>query len=636
MQSMNRPTFLAIKAHSPEKPVIVFVASRRQTRLTARDLINFCGMEDNPRRFLHMSEDDLTLNLERVKDDALRESLGFGIGLHHAGLVESDRSLSEELFANNKIQILIATSTLAWGVNLPAHLVVVKGTQFFDAKTEGYKDMDLTDVLQMLGRAGRPQFDSSGIARIFTQDAKKEFYKHFLHTGFPVESSLHKVLDNHLAAEISAGTITTKQDALDYITWTFFFRRLHKNPSFYGLEISAEEHNTIAAQGLANDYMIDLVETSLQALEESSCAAVEPTGEVDPTPYGKTMSYYYLSHRTIRHLLKNAKRHATFADALSMVSSATEYDELPVRHNEDLINIELAKVLPLDTASFELPMWDPHVKSFLLLQAHFSRIDLPITDYVGDLNSVLDQSIRILQASIDVMAELGYLSSCEMLITVLQAIKSARWPTDGPLSILPGVDVEKERKRTQDPKAKPQDLVGATQVSSSVLEQVGKVIGVPNSGLARFLEPISRLTKLGLEVELVTALSVKINVRRLNLARFARGAVRTYTPRFPKPQNEGFFIILSYSDTDDIIALKRLAWSENHQRSRTGKRPDPKHAKETLLQASITINVPELAQGKRVDVRVLSDTYLGMKWSIEYVEVPAAPILEGVGKMKEK
>ncbi len=39
--------------------------------------------------------------------------------------------------------------------------------------------MDLTDVLQMLGRAGRPQFDNSGVARIFTQDSKKDFYKHF-------------------------------------------------------------------------------------------------------------------------------------------------------------------------------------------------------------------------------------------------------------------------------------------------------------------------------------------------------------------------------------------------------------------------------------------------------------------------
>ena len=333
MQSMNRPTFLAIKTHSPEKPVIVFVASRRQTRLTAKDLINFCGMEDNPRRFVRMSEDDLQLNLSRVKDDALREALSFGIGLHHAGMVEADRQLAEELFANNKIQILVATSTLAWGVNLPAHLVIVKGTQYFDAKIEGYKDMDLTDVLQMLGRAGRPQFDTSGIARIFTQEAKKAFYKHFLHTGFPVESSLHNVLDNHLGAEASAGTIGTKQDALDYLTWTFFFRRLHKNPSYYGLEISSEEHNTIAAQQLANEYMVELVDKSLGELEESGCISLHSNGDLNSTPLGKIMSYYYLSHKTIRHLLKQAKREATFEDVLAWMCGATEFDELPVRHN---------------------------------------------------------------------------------------------------------------------------------------------------------------------------------------------------------------------------------------------------------------------------------------------------------------
>lgn len=160
MQSMNRPAYLAIKTHSPKKPVIIFVASRRQTRLTAKDIIAFCGMEDNPRQFLGVDEDELQALLTRVKDTSLKEALQFGIGLHHAGLVEADRQIVEEMFTFNKIQVLVATSTLAWGVNLPAHLVVVKGTQYFDAKIEGYKDMDLTDVLQMLGRAGRPQFDT--------------------------------------------------------------------------------------------------------------------------------------------------------------------------------------------------------------------------------------------------------------------------------------------------------------------------------------------------------------------------------------------------------------------------------------------------------------------------------------------
>lgn len=46
----------AIKTHSPEKPVLVFVSSRRQTRLTALDLIAFLAAEDNPKQWLHMEE----------------------------------------------------------------------------------------------------------------------------------------------------------------------------------------------------------------------------------------------------------------------------------------------------------------------------------------------------------------------------------------------------------------------------------------------------------------------------------------------------------------------------------------------------------------------------------------------------
>ena len=90
------------------------------------------------------------------------------------------------LFAS--IQILIATSTLAWGVNFPAHLVVVKGTEYYDGKTRRYVDFPITDVLQMMGRAGRPQYDEHGVAVILVHDIKKHFYRKFLYEPFPVES----------------------------------------------------------------------------------------------------------------------------------------------------------------------------------------------------------------------------------------------------------------------------------------------------------------------------------------------------------------------------------------------------------------------------------------------------------------
>lgn len=623
MQSMNRPTFLAIKSHSPDKPVIVFVASRRQTRLTAKDLINLCGMEDNPRRFVKMAEDDLQLNLSRVKDEALREALSFGIGLHHAGLVEADRQLAEELFANNQIQILIATSTLAWGVNLPAHLVVVKGTQYFDAKIEGYKDMDLTDVLQMLGRAGRPQFDSSGIARIFTQDAKKAFYKHFLHTGFPVESSLHNVLDNHLGAEVSAGTIATKQDALDYLTWTFFFRRLHKNPSYYGLEISAEEHNTIAAQQLANDYMIEMVDKSLEQLAESDCIALHSNGDVDSTPLGKIMSYYYLSHKSIRHLIRHAKRDAKFEDVLTWMCGATEFDELPVRHNEDLINAELSLNLPIKADALGLPMWDPHVKAFLLLQAHFSRIDLPISDYVGDLNSVLDQSIRIIQAAIDVLTELSYLSSCSMMMTLLQCVKSARWPDDGPLSILPGVDLDMERRRHGAGQMRPRSLTEIHHLPRPAIQTAMENIGIPPDKINHIDKITKILPDLKLNVTDISALGLTVRFARQNPV--VQPDYHIYAPRFPKVQTEGFFVLVIDPAKDEILALKRANWP--------AAEPDRKRSSPT---AKAFFKLKPEAVERKLEVYVVSDAYVGMTWKIEGVDVPAAPAVEMDGKKRTK
>jgi antiviral helicase SLH1 len=619
MQSMNRPTFLAIKSHSPDKPVIVFVASRRQTRLTARDLINLCGMEDNPRRFVRMSEDDLALNLARVKDDSLKEAMSFGIGLHHAGLVESDRQLAEELFANNKIQILVATSTLAWGVNLPAHLVVVKGTQFFDAKIEGYKDMDLTDVLQMLGRAGRPQFDTSGIARIFTQDSKKPFYKHFLHTGFPVESSLHNVLDNHLGAEVSSGTITTKQDALDYLTWTFFFRRLHKNPSYYGLEITAEENNTVAAQHAANDYMIEMVEKSLDELSESGCIEVHSNGDVDSTPLGKIMSYYYLSHKTIRELSHHARSTATFEDVLSWMCRASEYDELPVRHNEDLINIELSKNLPLNAEKLDLVMWDPHVKAYLLLQAHFSRIDLPISDYVGDLNSVLDQAIRIIQASIDALVEMGHLQSCMMMMTLLQCVKTARWPDDGPLSVLPGVLPSKEKQRVSEGDNAPVTLVEATRSPRPVLESALERLDLPKPAYAKALKVLGQLPQLRVNVSDINALGFAVDVTRLNPSVDRDNHI--FAPRYPKPQTEGFFLLVTMGGSNEIVALKRIGWPQaNKSKGGSGK-----------LGIRSTIKVPE-HDGMEVTVKIISDSYIGMEWVVEKIQIPAPPRAIDEGK----
>lgn len=177
MATMNKPCYAAIKQHSPDRPSLIFVASRRQTRLTAFDLISYAAADENPRAFLGCDEAYVEAIAEGIHDEALKHTITFGIGLHHAGLSVNDRSIVERMYLNGEIRVLVATATLAWGVNLPARLVIVKGTEYYDGKTSRYVDYPLTDVLQMIGRAGRPGHDTTGVGVVLVETSKKNFYK---------------------------------------------------------------------------------------------------------------------------------------------------------------------------------------------------------------------------------------------------------------------------------------------------------------------------------------------------------------------------------------------------------------------------------------------------------------------------
>ena len=94
----------------------------------------------------------------------LAECLRHGVGYHCGSLSREDRALTEGLFCEGALPVLCTTSTLAMGVNLPAHLVVVKSTQAWRGTGRGYEELSSTALLQMVGRAGRPQFDARGVA----------------------------------------------------------------------------------------------------------------------------------------------------------------------------------------------------------------------------------------------------------------------------------------------------------------------------------------------------------------------------------------------------------------------------------------------------------------------------------------
>ncbi|CAG8774274.1 2901_t:CDS:1, partial [Funneliformis caledonium] len=184
----------------------------------------------------------------------------------------------------------------------------------------------------------RPQFDDSGVACIFVQDSKKNFYKKFLYEPFPVESSLHMQLENHFNAEIVAGTIKSKEEAMKYLSYTYLYRRLHQNPAYY--ELKDAEFKTI------DDYLSELFEKSMKELSLSYCINMDDDFNVEPTSLGRLASYYYLSHKTIRLVRDHIKNDSTIRDILGILCNSDEYSELPVRHNEDLQNQDLEKELP--------------------------------------------------------------------------------------------------------------------------------------------------------------------------------------------------------------------------------------------------------------------------------------------------
>lgn len=82
----------------------------------------------------------------------------------------------------------------------------------------------------------------------------------------------------------------------------------------------------------------------------------------------------------------------------------------------------------------------PHTKTFLLMQAHFSHLPLPNSDYFTDTKSVLDQAIRVIQAMIDICAEQGWLATVLRIQQLMQCIVQARWLDDPVVLTLPYVE----------------------------------------------------------------------------------------------------------------------------------------------------------------------------------------------------
>jgi pre-mRNA-splicing helicase BRR2 len=266
--AMSAPAFHAVLNHaSADKPALVFVPSAKQAQLTAVDFLTYAKARGDADRFLHLPAEELAPQLARLSDAAVRHFAERGIGVLHEHLSAVERRTIETLYAAGALSLCIVTHSLCWGLALSARVVVILDTQYFDGAEHRYVDYSLTAMLQMMGRASRPQTDESGLCVVLCQGSKKPFFKKFLHEALPVESHLQHFLHDHVCAEVVTKTIENKQDAVDYLTWTFMYRRLTQNPNYYNLTGASHRH--------LSDFLSELVETTLADLDHARCIAIE-------------------------------------------------------------------------------------------------------------------------------------------------------------------------------------------------------------------------------------------------------------------------------------------------------------------------------------------------------------------------
>jgi len=164
---------------------------------------------------------------ERGENDRYEETLKSlvrnGVSFHHAGLSGETRTRIEKGFKDGLLKVLVATPTLAAGVNLPARVVVIRDlTRYSNGYSQFLPNME---IQQMLGRAGRPQYDSEGYAYLYAASKTSfDMANTYLSTDpEPVKSGMFQdsLLRFNVLGLISMGIATSAEGIIDFLSSTF-------------------------------------------------------------------------------------------------------------------------------------------------------------------------------------------------------------------------------------------------------------------------------------------------------------------------------------------------------------------------------------------------------------------------------
>lgn len=189
----------------------------------------------------------------------------------------------------------------------------------------------------------------------------------WLHAHTRAHGHVHEWLALWLqVSEIAVETINNKQEAVDWLTYTFFYRRLPQNPNYYNMMGRSHRH--------IRDHLSELVEDVCAELHDARAILVDETGfNIQPENLGIITAYHHISFKTAHTAHEALSAKVKTKGMITVLSHATEFEGLPIRPGE-----ESAVLRMLKHAKYEVPSLavDARTKANAVLQAHISRVPL--------------------------------------------------------------------------------------------------------------------------------------------------------------------------------------------------------------------------------------------------------------------
>lgn len=524
---LNDITFDIIKERIGFKQVIVFVHSRKETFKTGQFIQNKFN-ESGINCLLKGKRQDeykeiLNEEINRVSSHELKDLLKMGIGIHHAGLNKIDKDLVELLFNNGYIQVIVSTTTLAWGVNLPAQTVIIKNTEIYNP-TEGWTQVSFQDVLQMFGRAGRVGYSNEiGEGFIISSTDQIKYYLNALSERVDIESTLLDSINECINAEISLKNISNLKEAINWFNHTYLFIRMIKNPKYYNInsedlkkEISLIiDSNKKTTYNLLHIVKSDIINHVFDLLEKSSLIISNRKSKnnkceeiISSSPLGVIASHYYLKYESISIYNKNLHQYMGYIDLFRVFALSSEFKQILVREEEKSELEYLASKVPVPVKG---SLEESAFKINVLLQASISQFSLENYSIMSDMVYISQNAERLFRALAEIHFKKNWSSGAVQCINISKMISKKMWNSNTPLRQFAGIaedlliKIEKKEKLTWDKfqEMSPHQLGDILGVKDK--EAAGKIIHklihlFPKFIIEAYIQPVSNVC---LSIELI-------------------------------------------------------------------------------------------------------------------------------------